>query len=161
MNYKALKEMGIVEERTAEIAEIIELVSRAERDLATSKLLQDKDDEWAFAAAYQAMARIARALIMSEGFRPKGVRSRDTHKTVVTASGVILGQQYKSTINKFDRMRRKYQSFMEEAGRIISKYEAGQAIKDAEEFLALVIGRIKEKYSQMSLLNDVPQLVSR
>jgi hypothetical protein len=64
-------------------------------------------------------------------------------------------------INKFDRMRRKYQSFMEEAGRIISKYEAGQAIKDAEEFLALVIGRIKEKYSQMSLLNDVPQLVSR
>jgi uncharacterized protein (UPF0332 family) len=161
MNYNALKEMGIVEERTAEIAEIIELVSRAERDLATSKLLQDKDDEWAFAAAYQAMARSARALILSEGFRPKGVRSRDTHKTVVTASGVILGDQYKSMINKFDRMRRKYQSFMEEAGRIISKYEAGQAIKDAEEFLALVIGRIKEKYSQMSLLNDVPQLVSR
>ncbi|HXY62734.1 MAG TPA: HEPN domain-containing protein [Nitrospirota bacterium] len=161
MNYNSLKEMGIVEERTAEIAEIVELVSRAERDLATSKLLQDKDDEWAFAAAYQAMARIARALILSEGLRPKGVRSRDTHKTVVTASGVILGQQYKSMINKFDRMRRKYQSFMEEAGRIISKYEAGQAIKDAEEFLALVIGRIKEKYSQMSLLNDVPQLVSR
>ena len=161
MNYNALKEMGIVEERTAEIAEIIELVSRAERDLATSKLLQDKDDEWAFAAAYQAMARSARALILSEGFRPKGIRSRDSHKTVVTASGIILGAQYKSMINKFDRMRRKYQSFMEEAGRIISKYEAGQAIKDAEEFLALVIGRIKEKYSQMSLLNDVPQLVSR
>jgi len=161
MNYNTLKEMGIVEERTAEIAEIIELVSRAERDLATSKLLQDKDDEWAFAAAYQAMARSARALILSEGFRPKGIRSRDTHKTVVTASGIILGVQYKSMINKFDRMRRKYQSFMEEAGRIISKYEAGQAIKDAEEFLALVIGRIKEKYSQMSLLNDVPQLVSR
>ena len=161
MNYNALKEMGIVEERTAEIAEIIELVSRSERDLATSKLLQDKDDEWAFAAAYQAMARSARALILSEGFRPKGVRSRDTHKTVVTASGVILGDQYKSMINKFDRMRRKYQSFMEEAGRIISKYEARQAIKDAEEFVALVIGRIKEKYSQMSLLNDVPQLVSR
>jgi uncharacterized protein (UPF0332 family) len=161
MNYNALKEMGIIEERTAEIAEIIELVSRAERDLATSKLLQDKDDEWAFAAAYQAMARSARALLLSEGFRPKGVRSRDTHKTVVTASGVILGDKYKSMINKFDRMRRKYQSFMEEAGRIISKYEAGQAIKDSEEFLALVIGRIKEKYSQMSLLNDVPQLVSR
>ena len=50
---------------------------------------------------------------------------------------------------------------MEEAGRIISRYEAGQAIKDAEEFVALVNGRIREKYSQMSLLNDVPQLVSR
>jgi uncharacterized protein (UPF0332 family) len=161
MNYNALKEMGIVEERTAEIAEVIALVTRAERDLATSKLLQDKDVEWAFVASYQAMARSARALILSEGFRPKGVRSRDTHKTVVTASGVILGEQYKSMINKFDRMRRKYQSFMEEAGRVISKYEAGQAIKDAEEFLALVNGRIKEKYSQMSLLNDVPQLVSR
>jgi uncharacterized protein (UPF0332 family) len=161
MNYNALKEMGIVEERTAEIAEVIALVTRAERDLATSKLLLDKDVEWAFVASYQAMARSARALILSEGFRPKGVRSRDTNKTVVTASGIILGEQYKSMINKFDRMRRKYQSFMEEAGRVISKYEAGQAIRDAEEFISLVNGRIKEKYSQMSLLNDVPQLVSR
>jgi len=160
MNYSALKEMGIVEERTAEITEIIALVTRAERDLSTSKLLEDKDEEWAFAAAYQAMARSARALILSEGFRPKGAR-RDTHKTVVTASGVILGDQYKSMINKFDRMRRKYQNFMEEAGRVISRYEAGQAIKDAEEFLSIVNGRIREKYSQMSLLNDVPQLVSR
>jgi uncharacterized protein (UPF0332 family) len=161
MNYNELKEMGSVEERTAEITEVIALVTRAERDLATSQLLQEKDEEWAFAAAYQAMARSARALILSEGFRPKGVRGRDAQKTVITAAGVILGDQYKSLINKFDRMRRKYQSFVEDAGRIISRYEAGQAIKDAEEFTALVNGRIREKYSQMSLLNDVPQLVSR
>jgi uncharacterized protein (UPF0332 family) len=161
MNYNELKEMGIVEERTAEIAEVISLVTRAERDVATSKLLYEKDEEWAFAAAYQAMARSAKALMLSEGFRPKGVRGRDVQKTVVTAAGIILGEQYKSLINKFDRMRRKYQSFMEDAGRIISRYEAGQAVKDAEEFIALANGRIREKYSQMSLLNDVPQLVSR
>jgi len=161
MTYEALKEMGIVEERAAEITEIIALVTRAERDLSTSKYLHDKDEEWAFAAAYLAMARSARALLLSEGFRPKGVRGRDAQKTIVTASGVLLGEQYKSLINKFDRMRRKYQSFMEEAGRIISRYEAGQAIKDAEEFFELVSTRMREKYSQMSLLNDVPQLVSR
>ena len=34
MNYNELKEMGIVEERTAEIAEVIALVTRAERDLS-------------------------------------------------------------------------------------------------------------------------------
>ncbi len=161
MTYEALKELGIVEERPSEISEIIALVTRAERDLSTSKLLQDKDEEWAFAAAYLAMARSARALILVEGFRPKGVRGRDAQKTIVTAAGVLLGEQFKSLINKFDRMRRKYQNFMEESGRIISRYEAGQAIKDAEEFLELVNGRIREKYSQMSLLNDVPQLVSR
>jgi uncharacterized protein (UPF0332 family) len=161
MNYKELKEMGIVEERTADIAEVIALVTRAERDLATSRVLSDKDEEWAFATAYQAMARSGKALIFSEGLRPKGVRGRDAQKTLVTAAGVILGAQYKSLINKFDRMRRKYQSFVEDADRIISRYEAGQAIKDAEEFIALVNGRIREKYSQMSLLNDVPQLVSR
>ena len=161
MTYEALKEMGIVEERAPEITEIIALVTRAERDLTTSRLLQDKDEEWAFAAAYLAMARSARALILSEGFRPKGVRGRDAQKTVVTAVGVLLGGQYKSLINKFDRMRRKYQSFMEAARRVISLYEAGQAIRDAEEFLAIVNGKIREKYSQMSLLNDVPQLVSR
>ncbi|HUI44875.1 MAG TPA: HEPN domain-containing protein [Nitrospirota bacterium] len=161
MTYETLKEMGIVEERPSEISEIIALVTRAERDLSTSKLLQGKDEEWAFAAAYLAMARSARALILAEGLRPKGVRGRDAQKTIVTAAGALLGEQFKSLINKFDRMRRKYQSFMEEAERIISRYEAGQAIKDAEEFLGLVNGRIREKYSQMSLLNDVPQLVSR
>ncbi len=161
MTYERLKNLGIVEERSSEISEVIALVTRAERDLATSKLLQDKDEEWAFATAYLAMVRSARALISTEGFRPKGVRGRDAQKTIVTAAGVLLGEQFKSLINKFDRMRRKYQSFIEDAEHIISRYEAGQAIKDAEEFIELVNGRIREKYSQMSLLNYVPQLVSR
>ena len=161
MDYKELLDMGMLEKRVTETVEVIGLITRAERDLATSKLLQEKDEEWAFAAAYLAMARSARALILSEGFRPKGVRGRDIQKTIVTAVGAILGEQYKSLINKFDRMRRKYQNFMEESSRVISKYEAGQAIKDAEEFFELVSGRVREKYSQMSLLNDVPQLVSR
>jgi uncharacterized protein (UPF0332 family) len=160
MTYEALQEMGL-EERTAEAQEVMGLMMRAERDLSTARLLQDKDEEWSFAAAYQAMARSGRALILSEGYRPKGSRSRDTHKTVVTASGVILGEKHKSLINKFDRMRRKYQNFTVETGSMVSRYEAGQAIKDAEEFLSLVTARLKEKYSQMSLLNDMPQLVSR
>jgi len=160
MTYEALQEMGL-EERAAEAQEVMGLMMRAERDLSTARLLQDKDEEWSFAAAYQAMARSGRALILSEGYRPKGSRSRDTHKTVVTASGVILGEKHKSLINKFDRMRRKYQNFTVETGSMVSRYEAGQAIKDAEEFFSLVGARLKEKYSQMSLLNDVPQLVSR
>lgn len=160
MTYEALQEMGL-EERAPEIAEVLGLMTRAERDLATARLLQDKDEEWSYAAAYQAMARSGRALILSEGYRPKGVRSRDTHKTVVTASGVILGEKFKSLINKFDRMRRKYQNFMVESVSVVSRYEAGQAIKDAEEFFDMVSARLREKYSQMSLLNDAPQLVSR
>jgi len=161
MNYNQLKELGIVEERTTEIAEVIALVTRVERDMTASKLLHDKDEEWAFAVAYHAMARSSRALILSEGFRPKVPRGRDAYRAIVMAAGVILGDQHKSLINKFDRMRRKHQSLMEDAGKIISRYEAGQAIKDAEEFISLVNGRIREKYSQLSLLNDVPQLVSR
>ena len=160
MTYEALQEMGL-EERAAETQEVLGLMMRAERDLVTARLLQDKDEEWSFAAAYQAMARSGRALILSEGYRPKGSRSRDTHKTVVTASGVILGEKHKSLINKFDRMRRKYQNFAVETGSMVSRYEAGQAIRDAEEFFSLVGARLREKYSQMSLLNDEPQLVSR
>jgi uncharacterized protein (UPF0332 family) len=160
MTHEALKELGL-EERAPEIAEVLGLMSRAERDLATARLLQDKDEEWSYAAAYQAMARSGRALIMSEGYRPKGVRSRDTHKTVVTASGVILGEKQKSLINKFDRMRRKYQNFMVESVSVVSLYEAGQAIRDAEEFFGMVNARLRDRYSQMSLLNDSAQLVSR
>ncbi|HAK61195.1 MAG TPA: hypothetical protein DCO77_12585 [Nitrospiraceae bacterium] len=162
MNSNELKDMGIVEERAAETTEVAAHVKRAERDLATSRLLLDNnDEEWAFAAAYQVMARSARGLILSEGFRPKSVRGRDPHKIVVTAVGAILGPKHKSMINKFDRMRRKYQNVMEEAGTVISRYEARQALKDAEEFFALAGERIKEKYSQMSFLNGAPQSVSR
>lgn len=161
MNYNTLKEMGIVEEGTAEISEIVDLIRRAERDVKTGKLLQDKDEEWAFVISYLAMSRSARALIMAEGLRPRGGKTRDAQKSIVSAAGAILGDQYKSLINKFDRMRRKYQNFIEEGRRTISRYEAEQAIRDAEEFLFLVNGRIKEKYSQLSLLNDVPQLASR
>jgi uncharacterized protein (UPF0332 family) len=161
MKRDALKEMGIVEERPVELAEMIALVTRAGRDLATSRVLQDKDEEWAFAAAYLSMVRSARALIFSEGFRPKGVRGRDAQKTVVTAAGMLVGDEHKSLINKFDRMRRKYQSFFEEAGHVISQYEAAQAVRDGEEFLGLVNEKIREKYSQLSLLIDAPQLVSR
>jgi len=160
MTYEALKELGL-EERAPEIAEVLGLMSRAERDLATARLLQDQDEEWSYAAAYQAMARSGRALIMSEGYRPKGARSRDTHKTVVTAAGVILGEKQKSLINKFDRMRRKYQNFMAESVSVVSRHEAGQAIRDAEEFYGMVSTRLRDKYSQMSLLNDSAQLVSR
>jgi uncharacterized protein (UPF0332 family) len=160
MTYEALQEMGL-EERAPEIAEVMGLMIRAERDLATARLLQDKDEEWSYAAAYQAMARSGRALILSEGYRPKGARSRDTHKTVVTAAGAILGEKFKSLINKFDRMRRKYQNFMAESVSVVSRYEAGQAIRDADEFFGLISARLKEKYSQMSLLNDAPKLVSR
>ena len=160
MTYEALQEMGL-EERAPEIAEVVGLMTRAERDLATARLLQDKDEEWSYAAAYQAMARSGRALILSEGYRPKGVRSRDTHKTVVTATGVVLGEKQKSLLNKFDRMRRKYQNFMVESLSVVSRSEVGQAIKDSEEFFGIVSSRLKEKYSQMSLLNDVPRLVSR
>lgn len=160
MTYEALQKMGL-EEQTPEAGEVMGLMTRAERDLNTARLLQNKDEEWCYAAAYQAMARSGRALILSEGYRPKGVRSRDTHKTVVTAVGIILGDKYKSLINKFDRMRRKYQNIMVESVSVVSGYEAGQAIKDAEEFFGLASARIRDKYSQMSLLNDVPQMVSR
>ena len=161
MNSNELKEMGIVEERAAEAAEIVAYTTRADRDLAASRLLHNSDEEWAFAAAFQAMARAARALILSEGFRPKGVRGRDPYKTLVTAAGVILGPKQKSMINKFDRMRRKYQNFMEEGETVISRYESGQAIKDAEEFLSLINNRLREKYSQISFLNDAHRSASR
>ena len=161
MKYESLKEMGLVEEQAPDATEIASLMTRAERDLETCRLLQKTDEEWAFAVSYQAMSRAARALIMSEGFRPRGARGRDAQKTIVTAVGVILGEQYKSLINKFDRMRRKYQNFLEDPGRVISRYEADQSIRDAEEFMEIVRGRIREHYSQMPLLNGGAQLAPR
>jgi uncharacterized protein (UPF0332 family) len=133
MDYKELQDMGMLEERVTETVEVIGLITRAERDLATSRLLQEKDEEWAFAAAYLAMARSARALILSEGYRPKGVRGRDIQKTIVTAVGVILGRVYKSLINKLTACVANIRTLWK-SQEGDPKYEASQAIKDAEFF---------------------------
>lgn len=149
MAYEDLRERGLVEDVKPNLSAVSALVARASKDLATARANASIDREWAYAIAYQGMLRAARAMVAAEGIRARG---RDQQRTVVALAGVILGSEARPLVNAFDRMRRRWQVIMEEAGQPVSRYEVEGAIKDAQRFIERAVEWTRTRNPQMTTL---------
>ncbi len=149
MAYEDLREKGLVEDIKPNFSAVSALIARATKDLTTARANASIDREWAYAIAYQGMFRAARAMIAAEGLRPRG---RDQQRTVVVLAGAILGGEVRSLVNAFDRMRRRWQTILEEPGQPISRYEVEGAIKDAQNFIERTVEYTRTKNPQLTLL---------
>jgi uncharacterized protein (UPF0332 family) len=149
MAYESLREKGLVEDIKPNFQVVNALIARAMKDLTTARANVSIDREWAYAIAYEGMLRAARAMITSEGLRPRG---RDQSRTVVLLSGEILGEGARSLMNAFDRMRRRSQTILEDPGHPISRYEAEGGIKDAQKFIERTVEFTRAKNPQLVLL---------
>lgn len=149
MAYEDLREKGLVEDIKPNFPVASALIARALKDLVTARANASIDREWAYAIAYQGMLRAARAMITAEGLRPRG---RDQSRTVVLLAGAILGEEMRSLVNAFDRMRRRSQAILEEPGQPISRYEVEGAIKDAQKFIERTVEFARTKNPQLTLL---------
>lgn len=149
MAYEELREKGLVEDVKPNFAAVNALMTRALKDLATARANASIDREWAYAIAYQGMLRAARGMISAEGLRPRG---RDQQRTAVALVGVILGDEARSLVNAFDRMRRRWQVIVEEVGQPVSRYEVEGAIKDAQKFIERTVEWTRTRNPQMTLL---------
>lgn len=149
MAYEELREKGLVEEVKPNFAQVASLLTRAQKDLATARATASIDREWAYAIAYQAMFRAARAAIAAEGLRPRG---RDQQRTVVRLILESLGEEGRPLVNAFDRMRRRWQMILEEPGQPISRYEVEGAIKDAQSFAERILEVARARTPQLPLL---------
>jgi len=149
MAYEDLRERGLVEDVKPNLSAVSALVARALKDLATARANASIDREWTYAIAYQGMLRAARAMISAEGLR---VRGRDQQRTVVALAGTILGNDARLLVNAFDRMRRRSQVIMDEAGQPVSRYEVEGAIKDAQRFIERAVELTRTRNPQMTLI---------
>ncbi|MBI2113476.1 MAG: HEPN domain-containing protein [candidate division NC10 bacterium] len=149
MAYEDLREKGLVEDIKPNFPVVSTLIARAMKDLVTARANASIDREWAYAIAYQGMLRAARAMITAEGLRPRG---RDQSRTVVLLAGAILGDDMRSLVNAFDRMRRRSQAILEEPGQPISRYEVEGSIKDAQKFIERTVEFTRTKNPQLTLL---------
>lgn len=149
MAYEELRERGLLEEIRPDFRQVSMLLTRATKDLATAKANLTIDKEWAYVIAYQAMLRAARALVMAEGWRPRG---RDQARTIVMLVGESLGEEGRTAVNGFDRMRRKRADFLEEPLTPIPRYEVEGALKDAQALMEQLVERVREKNPQLALL---------
>ncbi len=149
MPYEDLREKGLIEDIKPNFQVASALIARALKDLVSARANASIDREWAYAIAYQGMLRAARAMITAEGLRPRG---RDQSRTVVLLAGAILGDDMRSLVNAFDRMRRRSQAILEEPGQPISRYEVEGAIKDAQKFIERTVEFTRTKNPQLTLL---------
>ncbi|MDD5559667.1 HEPN domain-containing protein [Candidatus Methylomirabilis sp.] len=149
MAYEELRERGLVEEIRPDFRQVSLLLARALKDLSTARANVDIDKEWAYTIAYQGMVRAAKALVMAEGWRPRG---RDQARTIVMLVGELLGEEGRALVNGFDRMRRKRQDFMEEPQTPIPRYEVEGALKDAAALIERLVGLAREKNPQLAFL---------
>jgi uncharacterized protein (UPF0332 family) len=60
--------------------EVRQLLSLAVRDLATAERNLPDDPDWAYSIAYNALLQASRALMLANGFRPRG---SEQHASVV------------------------------------------------------------------------------
>lgn len=125
MGLKKLESQGLIEKVSFNDKQIVSNIKRAEKDLITAKANIEIDEEWAYTISYHAMLRAGRAFMFSSGYRPKG---KNQHKTVVDFCAEILGEDFKSLTDRFNRMRVKRHDFIYEPERPIPKTEAVKSL---------------------------------
>src|SRR3989338_7287457 len=114
-------------EKISGTGELIEnAIMLAQRDLKTAEnVFNDGDYDWAFAISYNAMLQAGRALMFSQGFRPKGEYK---HVSVVEFAKTRFGSKIADKLLfMFNKMRKKRHTAVYEQVSIISKEEAENA----------------------------------
>lgn len=149
VDLKRLEAQGFIEKVSLSHQQVTANLTRARKDLIVAKANLDIDEAWAHTIAYHAMLRAGRAFMFFLGYRPKG---KDQHKTVVEFCGEVLGEEFRTLTNRFNRMRTKRHDFIYEPERPIPKTEAVQSLKSAEEFVAEITMRVEINTDQEKLV---------
>lgn len=132
MPYERLLKAGRIQPYSARPGEISQLLQVANRDIAAAKKNLEVTTDWAYTIAYNSVLQASRALMMYEGFRPRGV---EQHATAVEFIEERLGTSFGKQVRLFDQMRRKRHRVVYEVAGLVSKSEAEQAINFAQSFI--------------------------
>jgi len=142
---KRLLNGGLIKKQEVNFNQIDALLFRAKKDLIASKVNLEIDEEVTYNYAYLAMLRCGRAIMFMEGYRPTDGQQ---HKTVIEFTGKILGEKFINIVKKFDNMRRKRNQFTYDPSLPVSKLEAKNALKTAEEFVKKIMELVKKENPQ-------------
>jgi len=149
VNYKEIvKELlnrGLIKKQEVNFNQIDALLLRAKKDLIASKANLEVDEEVTYNYAYLAMLRCGRAIMFVKGYRPTDGQQ---HKTVIEFAGKVLGGKFVIIVKKFDNMRRKRNQFTYDPFLPVSKLEAENALKTAEEFVKKIVELVRKENPQ-------------
>lgn len=152
MNYEELIKKEILKEEKISFDEISKLVEKAHQKIKSAYVLvKNNDAENGFQFAYEAMLLAGRGLVFSHNLRPRALGS---HKIVVEFVKNVLGEEYRSLVEKFNKARIKRNYLIYGIGLVISPTDAENAIKTAENFVKIITEFIEKKNPQRKLITN-------
>jgi uncharacterized protein (UPF0332 family) len=148
-NYlRTLESKGLLKKEKIGIDQVKALLMSASRNVSASEKNLSIDEEACYTLAYNAMLKIARALVFLQGYRPSDGQQ---HKTTIEVAGKSLGKEFNELIDMFNLMRKKRNQFIYDPTLPLSLTEAKIAFKSAIEFHNKVRVFLNEEYPQLKL----------
>lgn len=139
---KEYTKRGLIKKQDKNLKAIENLISRAYKEIKVAEANIKIDEGIAFTIAYTAMLHAGRALMLFKGYRPHGGYQ---HKTVVDFASIVLGEHYKTLVQRFDKMRRKRNTFTYEANISISEEDVRNGLESAGNFIKAVRDLIEKE----------------
>ena len=122
--------------------QIHDCLQLAERDIETANKIVNDDSDWGFSIAYNAMLQALRGLMFSKRYRATG---EGQHATTIQFAQIALRDEFSTTLEFLDRMRRKRNRTVYDTAGLVSKKEADEAIATAEIFIRAIVKTPKNK----------------
>lgn len=137
MSLENLLREGVIQKVTPDKNQAAQTFEIAKRDInAAKKTLEAESYDWCLAIAYNSMLQAGRALMFMEGYKPL---SEYKHVAVVNFVHEAFGKELTDRlVNIFDRMRKKRHKAVYDAVFNVTRDEAEQSIKWADEFVQKV-----------------------
>jgi len=142
---KTYEKQGLIKSQHKNLKAVENLISRAYKEIKAAEANIKIDEGIAFTIAYTAMLHAGRALMLFKGYRPYDGYQ---HKTVVDFASIVLGEHYKILVQRYDKMRRKRNTFTYEASISISKEEVCNGLESAANFIKAVRELIEKEDHQ-------------
>lgn len=141
MSIEELISAGNIHPFQATQEEIDKAMAIAERDLKIAESIVEESLDWSYSIAYNAVLQTCRAYMFYLGYRPAATES---HKTSIEFMKLSVDEPNKTTVEYFDRVRKKrHRTVYDEVG-LVTEREVTQLLSKAREFLDYISGILQD-----------------
>ena len=132
MSIEELIRAGNIHPFQATQEEIDKAMAIADRDLKLAESIVEESLDWSYSIAYNAVLQACRAYMFRRGYRPAATES---HKTSIEFMKLSVDEPTKTTVEYFDRVRKKRHRTVYDQVGLVTEREAKQLLSKAREFL--------------------------
>ena len=150
MNYEEFLKDNLIKKQNPDFKQTERQLKRAQKDLKTAESNLSIDLTWTFTIAYHAMIRAGRALMYSKGYLPT---TKNSHKTIIEFTKLILGTEFENLLGHFNRMRRRRHEFIYDSVNHITFSEAKSSINTARKLIEKIIALEKKENPEKDLFH--------